>query len=139
MKPTAWVELTIPSSTAYLALVSDCSAAFMAAFHAAGDSEAFHAVQLAVHETLVNVIKHAYASETENTIRLRFELRESMLTIHLYDTGAAFMPPDIPPPNLDEPNAEGGLGLFLIRSLMDETGYESREGTNHTWLVKKMH
>ncbi len=98
------------------------------AARAAGlDVHSIDAVQLAVDEACSNIIEHAYGGESRGDIRCTCRVDLGKLTIKLNDLGAPFNPDVIPEPDLFsdiEHRSEGGLGLFLMRRLMDEVVFE---------------
>lgn len=96
-------------------------------------------IHLAVHELCVNIIKHAYERQAG----------KFMLTLSLLDTPwrvevstcdqgrRRFDSARWTPPDLDEPPVHG-LGIFLIRSLMDEVGYAPDADCSRWWLIKHL-
>ena len=105
------------------------------------DPKAAYAVQLAVDEACSNIIEHAYGGEDRGQIECTCDVTPRGLRIELRDQGESFQPENIPDPNIHVPlddRTSGGLGLFLIRKMMDEVSYEpDREGENVLTLVKK--
>jgi serine/threonine-protein kinase RsbW len=91
---------------------------------------------LVVSEACANVIKHAYRGELGHQITLRLDIDQSKVVLSIRDCGAPFDPESYIPPDLDEPR-EGGYGIFIMRSLMDEVHYDTscNRGTTLT-LVK---
>ena len=96
-------------------------------------------VELAVEEALVNVIEHAY-EEKKGNIELSFQWNEIQLEIAICDWGPSFDPlTQAPEVFIDAPLEErgiGGLGVHLIRQLMDEV-YYFRKGTMNTLILIK--
>lgn len=111
------------------------------ATYAAGLGErAAYAVQMAVDEACTNIIEHAYGGEGIGNIDCTYEVTEDSLIITLRDKGHPFDPTRVSEPDLDvqlEERALGGLGVFLMRRLMDAVHhrYEPEEG-NVLTLVK---
>lgn len=103
------------------------------------DSEVY-AVQLAVDEACSNIIEHAYGGQNRGEIECACEVSEEAFTIVLRDHGQPFDPASIAAPNLDlglNERQVGGLGLFLMRHLMDEVHFEAQgEAGNVLTLVK---
>ena len=107
----------------------------------AGFSERdIYAVQLATDEASTNIIQHAYGGEGNEEIEIECEIRSGELTITLRDQGKPFDPTSVPEPNIKEgldDRKVGGLGMYLIRKIMDEVHYEtSEESGNLLRLVK---
>ncbi|HAJ38102.1 MAG TPA: ATP-binding protein [Chloroflexi bacterium] len=93
-------------------------------------------VVLALHELCVNIIKHAYAGE-KRQFSVVFDLMydPTRIQIDTYDNGGRFNLDAWQSPNLDDPPIHG-LGIYLMRQLMDEVSYESLPTGNHWRLVK---
>ncbi len=104
------------------------------------DDRQRYAIDLAVDEACSNVIDHAYGGEDRGEIRILLDLNERGLKITIQDDGEPFDPACVAEPNLASPletRCERGLGLFLIREMMDEAVYDfSRPGVNQLTLVK---
>jgi serine/threonine-protein kinase RsbW len=148
------VGLNLPSQVKYLGLLGDCISAIcqqMLGLEIAVDdaSDSFlkdtgpdnpfmrlcHDLHLAVHEATVNIIEHAYENRADGRIDISILVDTGKIEITLRDQGISFDPDQVPEPNLDEPQ-EGGLGVYLIRRLMDEVTYQSDGSGNTLRLVK---
>lgn len=100
------------------------------------DTNTAYGIQLAVNEACANVVEHAYA-DTKGSLTLRIFCEQNLFVAELQEYGRSFNPDSIPNPDLDILN-EGGLGLFLIRELMDTFTYTSRGNTNIWRLTKRL-
>lgn len=104
------------------------------------DSCQRYAIDLAVDEACSNVIDHAYGGDNKGEIRLSLYLTEIGLKITIQDDGTPFDPDCVAEPDLTSPletRCERGLGVFLIRELMDEAVYDfSCPGVNQLTMVK---
>ena len=91
---------------------------------------------LVVSEACANVIKHAYHGAPGHPIDLHLAVDDTKLVLSIRDVGAKIDLNAYEPPDLDEAH-EGGYGIFIMRSLMDEMHYDtsSDRGTTLT-LVK---
>ena len=96
-------------------------------------------IQLAVDEAVTNIIKHAYKGENKNNIiKIELEFKNKKFLIHLYDNGIKVDKKDIKPRSLDNIKP-GGLGVYFIDQLMDETKYlKSNKWINHLVLKKNI-
>jgi serine/threonine-protein kinase RsbW len=100
------------------------------------DRETVFAIQLALTETLSNVVRHAYEGRPGQPIRVEMEVSPDRVHLRVTDWGvpfdiAAFEPMDL------ETAREGGYGVHLIRTLMDEVSYDtSRPGITTVELVR---
>jgi len=91
------------------------------------DARAVYAVQLAVEEAGANIIEHAYAGEGRGDIECTCMVNSNGLTVILRDYGRPFDPMSVPEPDLCaslEDRKARGLGLYLIRQLMDKVRFE---------------
>jgi len=100
------------------------------------------AVELALEEVLVNIIKHAYKeSGIEGTIEIRCRKDDAgSLIIEIMDSGLPFdifsvREPDISA-DIDERQI-GGLGIYFVKKLMDDIRYRRENGRNILTLVAK--
>lgn len=95
---------------------------------------------LAVDEACTNIIKHAYHFSSEGEIIISFYFDGNKLTISIQDYGSHFDPEKIPEPDIKEyykQKKSGGLGMFLIKKLMDEVKYSTTSGNlNQVTLIK---
>lgn len=95
-----------------------------------------HNTTLAVDEACSNIIKHAYGGSSRKPIIITMRRREHSLEVILRDYGVRLDPRMIKPRPLDEVRP-GGLGVHLIRSVMDEVIYNNRlRGGNQLTLIK---
>lgn len=95
-------------------------------------------LNLVLEEAVSNVIFYAYPGETEKKIELTIRLEDSVLEIILRDAGVPFDPTLRQTPDLNLAAADreiGGLGIFLIRQLMDEVVYK-REGEENVLRMR---
>ena len=77
-------------------------------------------IKVAVSEACTNAIKHSL----DNKFSVEYTIFENGLTITIIDSGKGYDVDSIDVPNLEEPK-ESGLGLFIIKSLMDEVDIKS--------------
>jgi len=99
-----------------------------------------YAVQLAVDEASTNIIEHGYGQECPNRIDITCDVQEDGLKVVIYDDAAPFDPETVPKPeinvSLDEIKPRG-LGIFLMRQMMDEVNYQSSLDTGNTLTMVK--
>lgn len=98
-------------------------------------------LDLAVEEASINVFHYAYPGRPPGDMLLSFNLEEEKLFITLVDWGIPFDPSKIKPYDINAPIEErvrGGMGLHLIRNVMDAVEWDtpSQEGLNRLHLVK---
>src|SRR5262245_54440180 len=81
--------------------------------------ETVYAVDLAIEELVLNVIKYAYPTPGRREIAVRLDVERSAVRLAIEDDGRPFDPRTVPEPELGGPLAErreSGLGLHLVRS-----------------------
>jgi PAS domain S-box-containing protein len=95
-------------------------------------------VQLAVEEACINIIRHGYRG-AEGTILVMNDFEDDDLKVTIEDRARRFDPTQFEMPtfvdNVDE-RPLGGLGIHLLKSLVDESRYEYQEGKNRLTLIK---
>lgn len=133
--------LTVSSSLEALSEISDF--VVRAARAANMDDHAVWEVQLAVDEAATNIILHAYGDhDLEGPITVHTELKDGEFIVCLRDNGIPFDPKMVPKPDLTSPVEErttGGLGLYLMRKLMDRVEFEfDPAGSNTVTMVKRV-
>lgn len=82
--------------------------------------------RLVLDEVVSNTIRYGYADRDPHEITVRASVAGGRLTLEIEDDGRAFNPLEAPPPDVTLPIEEkpvGGLGLLLLRSVMDELDY----------------
>ncbi|HXQ33334.1 MAG TPA: ATP-binding protein [Anaerolineales bacterium] len=102
-----------------------------------GSKEVYN-IQLATDEAASNIIEHAYEGVSNGVLELSCGIQGSAIVIVLVDHGEPFDPSEIPMPDLKADLSErkiGGLGIFLMRKLMDEVRYDSQPGKNSNTLT----
>ncbi|MGF7158905.1 anti-sigma regulatory factor (Ser/Thr protein kinase)/class 3 adenylate cyclase [Rhodoligotrophos appendicifer] len=98
-----------------------------------------HALNLSLDELLTNTITHGFKDEQEHVIDLRIERHGPEVVVRLSDDAAPFDPREAPVPDLDadvDDREIGGLGVFLVREMMDGIDYVRRDGRNELMLTK---
>lgn len=83
-------------------------------------------IQLAVDEACANVVDHAYRGMEPGMLEVSCWLDDQGLTIQVCDWGRSFDPEGVEEPDVEAPLEErtlGGLGLFLVRQVMDEVEF----------------
>ena len=132
--------LAVPSSTENLALIREFVGVI--ANQAGLDQKDAGKLELAVDEACANVIEHAYGHDQTKEVVIRASLDEETLKIDVEDTGRGFDPASVNQDELEQlinKRATGGLGMRLMKTLMDEVRYEIEPGKkNELHMVKKL-
>lgn len=98
-------------------------------------------LNLAMEEAVVNVMNYAYPKGTQGEIRIDADYDTDVLTFTLIDSGTPFDPTAQAAPDtaLDfDERPIGGLGIFLVRQIMDSIAYRYEKGQNILTLKKKI-
>lgn len=100
-----------------------------------------HAFSLGLDELVTNTISYGYDDQGPHEIRVRLMLANGRLSAEVEDDGRPFNPLTAPQPDLTsavEDRPVGGLGIHLVRSLMDHVGYRRESGKNHLIMRKQL-
>lgn len=91
--------------------------------HVSATDRAFcNAITTAFGEAFNNVVIHGYKNRNDGVLDVEAELGADYVTLKLMDTGVTADLSTVPEPDLDG-LPEGGLGIFMMQSLMDEVVY----------------
>lgn len=99
-----------------------------------------HQLKLAVEEVCANLIIHSHQCNEHDIIKLTVKNTKGQLTFEIQDQGEAFNMLDYKAPDLKNVIAQkrkGGLGIILVKKIMDEIQFESKSGTNTCRLIKR--
>jgi anti-sigma regulatory factor (Ser/Thr protein kinase) len=94
---------------------------------------------LAFDELLSNIINYAYEDNSEHEIEILIELTEDTVTAHIVDDGIPFNPLQREEPDTTlslEAREIGGLGIHLVRQIVDTVNYERLDGKNIVTLIQ---
>ncbi|MFA5795408.1 MAG: ATP-binding protein [Candidatus Brocadiia bacterium] len=96
-------------------------------------------IVLAVDEALSNSIEHAYENKKVGSIDIHVASSRERFQVEITNGGKIFDSDKVKIPDILKcirSRQKGGLGIFLIRQVMDEVKYSSKDGQNHLVLVK---
>ena len=102
-------------------------------------SRTLYAVNLALDELVTNVVLYGFTDPANQQVLIKIATGGSELVASVHDGGRPFNPLDVKPPDLNAPLEErelGGLGVHLVRSLMDQVTY-ARENDQNVLTVRK--
>ncbi len=103
-------------------------------------SDLFFTTNLVVEELGLNVINHAYRGQS-GEFEIIITSEEQAITVEIIDNGPPFnMLQDAPAPDVEaeiEERPVGGLGIHLVKTMMDELHYKRDQERNHLILVKR--
>ena len=98
-------------------------------------------LRLAVEEAVVNVINYAYPDDTDGDITVKMASDGKTLHCQIIDAGIPFDPTTQEKADITlsaQDRQVGGLGILLVRELMDSINYERIDGQNVLTLIKKV-
>ena len=106
------------------------------------DFKLLNKIELALDELYTNIASYAYEPGTGD-IEIDYDLDEEtrLLTVVVADRGKAFDPLAKEDPNIALPaqgRKIGGLGIFIVKQVMDEVSYRREDGKNILTLKKKV-
>lgn len=133
---TAKFTLETPADTRHLQQIADFVESALNALGIRGKYRGH--ICVAVDEAVTNVILYAYPN-AKGKLGLTIERRDDRILVEITDAGLAFNPLLIPAPDITAGIDErpiGGLGVHLVRKMMDETHYRRIGNHNHLVLVK---
>jgi serine/threonine-protein kinase RsbW len=96
-------------------------------------------LQLAVEEAVANTVVHGYRGAAGEVI-IAVQITDDAVQVRIEDNAPPFNPLSVPDPDRGtdlEDRRIGGVGIFLIRQVMDEVSYEYKDGKNLLTLVKQ--
>ncbi len=131
-------NITFPAKFEYLDEIRDLVA--QVAREGGFTEKEIYSLQLAADEAASNIIEHAYAGVSNAELYITCDMRGDSLTITMRDTGRPFDPSKVKQPNLKADLSDrqiGGLGVYLMRKLMDEVRYESNSKTGNLLTMTK--
>lgn len=98
-----------------------------------------HQVTLAVEEVCANLIIHSHGCNPQEIINLEIKDSPEKIIFEISDQGEAFNMLEYETPDLKKvilDKRKGGLGIILVKKIMDEIEFESNNGTNTCRLIK---
>ena len=104
--------------------------------------KALYQIEVAIEEILVNIVSYAGLSDADG-VEVRCEVLDDPLrvVVQFLDGGVPFDPlakadPDTSPEALQE--REGGLGIFMVKQMMDDVSYSYEDGKNTLTILKQL-
>ena len=133
------ISLTIDSRLENIGLIG-LSIQALSAYMGFSDVAAYQ-IQLCVVEAVTNVVKHAYGSQPGHEIKVEVSLHPHRISFRIMDTGKAMKllwnPLEFDPTDLAS-LPERGMGLHIIRKVMDEVNYQILAGVNMLTMTKDL-
>ena len=98
-------------------------------------------IQLVLEEAVTNSMRHGFVDDGEHSVEVRMAVEGKELVLEVTDDGIPFNPLERAPVDVDAPIEErtvGGLGIHLIRNLMDEVDYDRVGNGNRLRMIKSL-
>lgn len=130
-------QLEIDSKLENLCVIADFIATAMRQLSI--DEEMILKVQTAADEACTNVIQHGYSGKG-GIIAISCELQDEDFVITIRDKGISCDPNSVPPPDLEvdlDQRIIGGLGIYLMKTLMDDISYSCDPEKGNELIMKK--
>ena len=105
------------------------------------DSSLAMGLNLALEEAVTNVMMYAYPKGEHGNANLKAVLKDGSIEFVLWDKGIPFDPTAAPEADTTlgvEERAIGGLGIHLVRNIMDSVSYENKNGMNILTMIKNI-
>ena len=131
-------KLKIPSITENLQMIREF--VLKIAAKTGFNEETQEQIALAVDEACTNVIKHAHHHDARRLMDIQIQTDANKMKITITDKGSGFDITKLKDPDVEKyirESRHGGLGIYLIKTLMDEVDYEFNPGVkNQVQLTK---
>ena len=125
------VSISLPCKSEYVS-ISRLSSSVIAS-QMGFDIEAIEDIKVAVGEACNNAIIH---SHSEATFDITFQVMDQAFVCEVLDCGMGFNLNEYHEPNLSDPKGNG-LGIFIMKSLMDEVIVDTTPGKGTKIVMKK--
>lgn len=136
-KSTSTHSISVQASTEHLSEVRDFVGKHASEF--GFEQQEVADIRLAVDEAYTNIIKHAYNHDEQKSVNIELGYNTQKFWISLLDTGDAFDPHEYSKPDVRQKIKEkkrGGVGVYLIRQLMDDVEYHKKGSVNEIRMTK---
>ncbi|WP_294744094.1 ATP-binding protein [uncultured Prevotella sp.] len=132
-------QLTLPNDVKQVPLLAE----FIDGICEAAEVDMMLTMQLnlAIEEAVVNVMNYAYPAGTEGTVCIDAQMSNGVLQFVISDSGAPFDPTaraEVDTTLSAEERGIGGLGIHIVRQIMDSIDYKRVDGRNVLTLGKKL-
>jgi anti-sigma regulatory factor (Ser/Thr protein kinase) len=139
MNPVGNMEARFPGKLESLPQLHEAVARFCGS-HDVRPDVAFK-IDLALEEVFSNIVRHGYGDGRSHEIAVRLERLRGRVRIQVDDDGRPFDPLQAPEADIAAPldkRRPGGLGIHLVRRLLDQVRYQRRATGNRLILVKRL-
>jgi anti-sigma regulatory factor (Ser/Thr protein kinase) len=133
------LRLNLPSSRAAIRALNEAFRALSAAHRLAPPIEV--AVNLALEEAVTNIVTHGYGGREGGAIAVEIAILPGEVVVCLEDSAPPFDPLQAPEPDFATPLQQrrvGGLGVYLVKRIMDAVEYRRADGKNRLTMRKRL-
>jgi serine/threonine-protein kinase RsbW len=105
------------------------------------DAAQLSTFELALEEIFMNIVMHGSRPELAPRVEVSLHRDAESVTMTVEDDGPEFDPLSLPPPDVTASLADrrvGGLGVFLVRKMMDNVSYARIAGRNQLRMSKRL-
>lgn len=105
------------------------------------DDDVQNSVSIVLDDLLNNIISYGFEDSNEHEIEVSYRADYQGLFVEIIDDGVAFDPFLIKEPDIESDIDErgiGGLGIHMVKTIMDDYIYRRINGRNHVTLMKRM-
>ena len=132
-------RMAVPADAAQLTVLNQFLREFwMAATLAPADMQTF---ELALEEIFMNIVMHGSQPGSTPWLEVSLDRAAEAVTLTVQDDGPQFDPLSVPPPDVTTSLVDrraGGLGVFLVRKMMDTVSYARIAGRNQLRMSKRL-
>jgi serine phosphatase RsbU (regulator of sigma subunit)/anti-sigma regulatory factor (Ser/Thr protein kinase) len=131
-------EITIPAQMSYMGQVRDFIEHIGSKYKY--PDKIINSYKLVIEEACTNIIRHGYRDIKGGEISIKAIIRQQSLTIVILDQGISYDPRQAQTPDLEkyiQIGKKGGLGIFMMRKLMDDVQYNITSRGNELRLTKQ--
>jgi serine phosphatase RsbU (regulator of sigma subunit)/anti-sigma regulatory factor (Ser/Thr protein kinase) len=131
-------EIAIPAQMSYMGQVRDFIEHIGTKYKYS--DKIINSYKLVIEEACTNIIRHGYRDIKGGEISIKAIVRQQSLTIVIIDQGISYDPRQAQTPDLEkyiQIGKKGGLGIFMMRKLMDDVQYNITSRGNELRLTKQ--
>jgi serine/threonine-protein kinase RsbW len=133
------MEIQVRNDVAELGRLNE----FLTAFWTSNQlpKDAMFDLNLVLEEIFTNVVFHGYRDGGEHAVYVGLALQGGTVSLTVEDDGVPFNPLDVPDVDVTAPIGErsiGGLGIHLVRKLMDRVEYARERNRNRLVVTKRV-
>ena len=133
-------ELTIEATIENITAVTDFVNGLLEGYHC--PMKAQMQIDVAIDELFSNIARYAYGEASgDATVQMEIDDATRTVSITFIDSGVPFNPLEIADPDVTLPAKKrriGGLGIFMVRKMMDKLEYVYENGCNRLTIYKRM-